>query len=132
MTSKPPLTLPDLTVALDQIFATVDGPARAFFVIPYDGGRLQIRYQTVALAVPGDDESAEAQACLAFYNALKSMLPVEVQEDRDTILFWRRRPSFRMFLNAEGRPFTALTARLAVPGFTLPAEIVKEEGTPLG
>jgi len=118
--------------ALGQVFVTLDGPARAYFEIRRgsDEDPVRIDYATVALKAPGDDENTQAQLCLQFYNGLAALLTEEQQEDHDVILFWRRRPIFHVAVDTEGRPFTALSARLAIPGFALPKDFFRPEVPP--
>jgi hypothetical protein len=118
-----PLTTAALVDAIDKIYTVVDGPARAFFEFPVPGiagdAVARVTYESVSVSAPGDDESAEALLSLWFYTALAGLLTEELQEDHGVVLFWRRRPQVHVYSDTDGKTVTKLTARLAIPGYSL-------------
>lgn len=116
-----------LVANIESIFTCVDGPPRAFFELPIPAEVhdpilspvLRIIYQTVNVAMVGDEDTVGAALCTWADSKFHTLISKEQMEDRSTVLFWRHRPSLERFTDDKGRQSIRLYMRLVIPGVDL-------------
>lgn len=112
----------ELHIAIDKLYQTFLGPPLSYFELPIphlEGQYLRVTYQSINVAMVGEQDQTEDALCGWFYSHLLAKLSREELTDHGVFLIWRTKPSISEFPNARGQICTSIRARLAIPGYDL-------------